>query len=115
MAYSKSKIEFVVPFSGCNDTNHAWLFLSTRSSRRLLNDGLKKVVAYSPAMLFMEGTPDAPSCGFSLLGPFDISNEEEVRQGLIKVFTNWTTLSQLYYKGALIDVCDIVLELKNMA
>ncbi|XP_062086525.1 uncharacterized protein LOC133792634 [Humulus lupulus] len=37
----------------------------TLSCNTCITDVEPKVVAYSPAMLFMKGTPDAPSCGFS--------------------------------------------------
>lgn len=89
-----------------------------------LEDRLRKLVSSSPVMLFMKGTPDAPRCGFSSkvvnalkedgvsFGSFDILNDEEVRQGL-KVFSNWPTFPQLYYKGELIGGCDIVMELRN--
>lgn len=89
-----------------------------------LQDRLKKLTASSPVMLFMKGTPDAPQCGFSSkvvnalreegvsFGSFDILTDEEVRQGL-KVFSNWPTFPQLYYKGELIGGCDIVMELRN--
>ncbi|KAJ9690445.1 hypothetical protein PVL29_012873 [Vitis rotundifolia] len=70
------------------------------------------------------GTPDDPRCGFSSkvvdalraenvsFGSFDILTDEEVRQGL-KVFSNWPTFPQLYYKGELIGGCDIIMELRN--
>ncbi|KAM5588256.1 hypothetical protein ABKV19_006610 [Rosa sericea] len=89
-----------------------------------LEDRLKKLISSSPVMLFMKGTPDAPKCGFSSkvvnaltedgvsFGSFDILTDEEVRQGL-KVFSNWPTFPQLYYKGELIGGSDIILELKN--
>lgn len=89
-----------------------------------LHDRLKKLIASSPVMLFMKGTPDAPRCGFSSkvvdalqaegisFSSFDILTDEEVRQGL-KVFSNWPTFPQLYYKGELIGGCDIVMELRN--
>lgn len=89
-----------------------------------LEDRLKNLITSSPAMLFMKGTPDAPRCGFSSkvvnalneeavsFGSFDILSDEEVRQGL-KVYSNWPTFPQLYYKGELIGGCDIVLELRN--
>lgn len=89
-----------------------------------LQDRLKKLITSSPVMLFMKGTPDAPRCGFSSkvvdalrgdsvsFGSFDILTDEEVRQGL-KVFSNWPTFPQLYYKGELIGGCDIVIELRN--
>ncbi|XP_061349391.1 monothiol glutaredoxin-S17 [Gastrolobium bilobum] len=93
-------------------------------SEETLQDRLKKLVASSPVMLFMKGTPDAPRCGFSSkvvdalrqegvsFGSFDILTDEEVRQGL-KAFSNWPTFPQLYYKSELIGGCDIVLELRN--
>ncbi|RDY13558.1 Monothiol glutaredoxin-S17, partial [Mucuna pruriens] len=89
-----------------------------------IQDRLKKLIASSPVMLFMKGTPDAPRCGFSSkvvdalrqegvsFGSFDILSDEEVRQGL-KVFSNWPTYPQLYYKSELIGGSDIVLELRN--
>ncbi|CAL0312053.1 unnamed protein product [Lupinus luteus] len=89
-----------------------------------LQDRLKKLIASSPVMLFMKGNPDAPRCGFSSkvvnalkgegvsFGSFDILTDDEVRHGL-KVFSNWPTFPQLYYKGELIGGCDIVLELRN--
>jgi glutaredoxin-related protein len=45
-------------------------------------------------------------------GSFDILSDEAVRQGL-KVFSNWPTFPQLYYKGELIGGCDIILELRD--
>jgi Grx4 family monothiol glutaredoxin len=72
----------------------------------------------------MKGTPDAPRCGFSSkvvnalkeegvsFESFDILSDEEVRQGL-KVFSNWPTFPQLYYKGELIGGCDIIMELRD--
>ncbi|GLT75628.1 hypothetical protein SLA2020_473340 [Shorea laevis] len=89
-----------------------------------LEDRLKSLITSSPVMLFMKGTPDAPRCGFSskvvnalkeegvTFGSFDILTDEEVRQGL-KVFSNWPTFPQLYYKGELIGGCDIVMELRS--
>lgn len=92
--------------------------------KETLEDRLRKLIISSPVMLFMKGTPDAPRCGFSSkvvnalreeglsFGSFDILTDEEVRQGL-KVFSNWPTFPQLYYKGELIGGCDIILELKS--
>jgi len=93
--------------------------------KETIEDRLKKLIASSPVMLFMKGTPDAPRCGFSSrvvnalreegvvdFGHFDILSDDEVRQG-IKVFSNWPTFPQLYYKGELIGGCDIIMELRN--
>ncbi|KDP20960.1 hypothetical protein JCGZ_21431 [Jatropha curcas] len=93
-------------------------------SKETLEDRLRSLVASSPVMLFMKGSQDAPRCGFSSkvvnalkeegvsFGSFDILSDEEVRQGL-KVFSNWPTFPQLYYKGELVGGCDIVMELRN--
>ncbi|XWS18382.1 hypothetical protein CRYUN_Cryun32bG0038600 [Craigia yunnanensis] len=92
--------------------------------KETLEDRLKSLISSSPVMIFMKGTPDAPRCGFSSkvvnalredgvsFGSVDILTDDEVRQGL-KVFSNWPTFPQLYYKGELIGGCDIVLELRN--
>ncbi|XP_039061721.1 monothiol glutaredoxin-S17-like [Hibiscus syriacus] len=92
--------------------------------KEMLEDRLRSLISSSPVMLFMKGTPDAPRCGFSSkavnalneegvsFSSFDILTDDEVRQGL-KVFSNWPTFPQLYYKGELIGGCDIILELRN--
>ncbi|KAJ6979069.1 monothiol glutaredoxin-S17-like [Populus alba x Populus x berolinensis] len=94
------------------------------AQKETLEDRLKSLITSSPVMLFMKGTPDAPRCGFSSkvvnalkekgvsFGSFDILSDEDVRQGL-KVFSNWPTFPQLYYKGELIGGCDIILELRD--
>jgi Grx4 family monothiol glutaredoxin len=70
----------------------------------------------------LQGTPDAPRCGFSRkvvdalraageeFGSFDILSDEAVRQGL-KELSQWPTYPQLYVKGELLGGCDIVLEM----
>jgi Grx4 family monothiol glutaredoxin len=92
--------------------------------KETIEDRIKSLITSSPVMLFMKGTPDAPRCGFSSkvvnalkekgvsFGSFDILSDEAVRQGL-KVFSNWPTFPQLYYKGELIGGCDIILELRD--
>lgn len=94
------------------------------TQKETLEDRVRNLINSSPTMLFMKGTPDAPKCGFSSkvvdalraenvsFGSFDILTDEEVRQGL-KVFSNWPTFPQLYYKGELIGGCDIIMELRN--
>ncbi|KAK7369014.1 hypothetical protein VNO80_11048 [Phaseolus coccineus] len=89
-----------------------------------IQDRLKRLIASSLVMLFMKGTPDVPRCGFSSrvvdalrqeglsFGFFDILSDDDVRQGL-KVYSNWPTFPQLYYKSELIGGHDIVMELKN--
>ncbi len=73
-------------------------------------------------MLYMKGTADAPSCGFSARAveilksynvpftTFDIFTDEAIRQGL-KEYSDWPTYPQLYVNGELVGGCDIMAEL----
>ena len=73
-------------------------------------------------LLYMKGTPETPSCGFSayvcailkaLKVPFESRNvldNLELRQA-IKNFSSWPTIPQLYIDEEFIGGCDIV---KNM-
>lgn len=86
-----------------------------------LHERLTKLVSAAPVMLFMKGTPAAPSCGFSRqmvgllrdnqvrFGFFDILKDNSVRQGL-KTFSDWPTFPQLYIKGELQGGLDIIKE-----
>ena len=70
----------------------------------------------------IEGTPEAPRCGFSktLIGllteekiqfsSFDILGDEEIRGGL-KTFSDWPTYPQLYAHGDFMGGLDIVKEM----
>eukprot|EP00607_Mallomonas_marina_P003382 CAMPEP_0182432204 /NCGR_PEP_ID=MMETSP1167-20130531/54803_1 /TAXON_ID=2988 /ORGANISM="Mallomonas Sp, Strain CCMP3275" /LENGTH=272 /DNA_ID=CAMNT_0024619429 /DNA_START=327 /DNA_END=1145 /DNA_ORIENTATION=+ len=87
-----------------------------------LNSRLKRLTRQATVMLFMKGSAEAPRCGFSktmvsLLNEgnipfdsFDILSDEEVRQGLKKLY-DWPTYPQLYVKGELIGGLDIVKEM----
>src|SRR5262245_34876515 len=73
-------------------------------------------------VLFMQGTPQFPMCGFSgqvvqIVDHLGVSykglnglENEELRQG-IKAFSNWPTIPQLYVKGEFVGGCDIVREM----
>lgn len=75
-------------------------------------------------VLFMKGSPDQPSCGFSskasgilneLLGDYahvDVLADAEIREG-IKIYGQWPTIPQLYVKGELIGGSDIIDEMFN--
>ncbi|MGH8049699.1 MAG: Grx4 family monothiol glutaredoxin [Arenimonas sp.] len=75
-------------------------------------------------VLFMKGSPDQPSCGFSskasailneLLGDYahvDVLADAEIREG-IKLYGQWPTIPQLYVKGELIGGSDIIDEMFN--
>ena len=83
---------------------------------------IKHEIESSPVVLFMKGTADAPSCGFSakvvhILSDVGVSfkdinilEDDEMRQGL-KEFSHWPTFPQLYVKGELVGGCDIVREM----
>ena len=85
-------------------------------------DRIKAEVNESDVVLFMQGTPVFPKCGFSnavvqvltYLGvPFkgiDVLADDDIRQG-IKEFSDWPTIPQLYVKGEFVGGCDIVREM----
>ena len=72
--------------------------------------------------LFMKGTPDAPQCGFSMavsnvlkhlkvnFKGINVLEDENMRQ-VIKDFSDWPTIPQLYIKGEFVGGCDIVKEM----
>ena len=80
---------------------------------------IESMLAQHRVVLFMKGTRNAPSCGFSaatagalndLLDEYetvDVLADEEIRQG-IKEFGNWPTIPQLYVDGELVGGADIV-------
>jgi monothiol glutaredoxin len=80
---------------------------------------IQVIITENPVALFMKGTPQMPSCGFSnfavqilqklavdFIG-INVLESEEMRQG-IKDFTNWPTIPQLYIKGEFIGGADII-------
>jgi len=70
------------------------------------------------------GNPEEPRCGFSQrvvaalkatqepFNTFDILSDEDVRQGLKKMF-EWPTFPQLYVSGELVGGCDIITEMAS--
>ena len=83
---------------------------------------IEKVVRDNDIVLFMKGTQDFPSCGYSSLvvrvlqklgvnfTDIDVLSDEAVRHG-IKEYTNWPTIPQLYIKGEFIGGADIIHQL----
>lgn len=100
----------------------AFIKEETVSSSDNLEAYLKKLTTQSPVMLFMKGSPQSPSCGFSnkmvqllqsqnvTFDSFDILSDSKVREGL-KSYSNWPTFPQLYVKGKLVGGLDVVQEL----
>lgn len=80
------------------------------------------MVAASPVVLFMKGTPLFPQCGFSsraiaildhlgvAYASVDVLQDMEVRQG-IKEFSDWPTIPQLYVQGEFVGGSDIMMEM----
>ena len=72
--------------------------------------------------LFMNGTPDAPQCGFSMavsnrlkilevkFKGINVLENEQLRLG-IKEYSEWPTIPQLYIKKEFVGGCDIVKEM----
>ncbi|WP_424681475.1 Grx4 family monothiol glutaredoxin [Frateuria sp. YIM B11624] len=89
-----------------------------------VNERIKAVLAEHPMVLFMKGTPQFPTCGFSSRAAqaleeagatFEVVNvlaDPEVRAALPH-FANWPTFPQLFIQGELIGGCDIVEDLKS--
>lgn len=80
------------------------------------------MVAGNELVLFMKGTPESPRCGFSARAvevlhqyrptffSFDVLMDNDIREG-IKVFSNWPTIPQAYFKEEFIGGSDILLEM----
>lgn len=80
------------------------------------------MVAKSPVLLFMKGTPLFPQCGFSsravailehlnvAFDSVDVLQDQGVRTG-IKAFSDWPTIPQLYVKGEFVGGSDIMMEM----
>lgn len=89
------------------------------SSTESVRQRIETMLARHPVVLFMKGTRQAPSCGFSaatvgvldgLLDDYvtvDVLADEAIRQG-IKEYGNWPTIPQLYVGGELVGGADIV-------
>jgi len=90
------------------------------STQRQLTD----LITSNRVVLFMKGTRDAPSCGFSArvvqtLNTFiaeyvtiNVLTSPTIREA-IKQFSNWPTIPQLFIDGNFIGGCDTVTELNT--
>ena len=87
-----------------------------------IRDAIKNAITEERVMLFMKGTPDAPSCGFSarMVGmlnaleveyaALDILPDPRIREELSAV-SNWPTIPQLFVGGEFVGGCDIATEM----
>jgi len=88
-------------------------------------DKLAALIASHDIMVFMKGDQTAPRCKFSKAfvalmteegfetgsyGSFDILRDQDVRS-FIKIYSEWPTFPQLYYKSTLLGGLDVIKEL----
>lgn len=89
-----------------------------------INEIIKKQIKDNAIIIYMKGTPEAPSCGFSARAanilksyglPFaavNVLENPDIRQG-IKSYSNWPTIPQVYIKQQLIGGSDILAEMHD--
>jgi monothiol glutaredoxin len=87
-----------------------------------IHDFIENAIQENRVMLFMKGTPNQPSCGFSArasgalnaLGvqyaALDILPDPRIREELSSV-SGWPTIPQLFVNGELVGGSDIVMEM----
>lgn len=88
-------------------------------------DALERIdqfVKSNPVIIFMKGTPQFPSCGFSSrasealkacgvpFGYVNVLSDPEIFENLPR-YRDWPTFPQIYVDGELIGGCDITLEM----
>jgi monothiol glutaredoxin len=83
---------------------------------------IDQIVKNNPVVIFMKGTPQMPSCGFSAraaqalidtgekFGFVNVLADPAVFEFLPK-YQDWPTFPQIYIDGELVGGCDITLEL----
>ncbi len=85
-------------------------------------DRIDQFVKSNPVLIFMKGTPQFPSCGFSSrasealkacgvpFGYVNVLSDPEIFEHLPR-YRDWPTFPQIYVDGELIGGCDITLEM----
>lgn len=83
---------------------------------------IEKQIQENPVLIYIKGTPDNPSCGFSSqaiaalktcsdnFSYVDILQHPDIRKELPK-YSDWPTFPQLWVSGKLIGGCNIILEM----
>ena len=91
-------------------------------SRRMLNTAqAKELIAKTPVLLFMKGTPDQPMCGFSRAAvqllqmykvPFASANvlDGDETRDAVKEASAWPTFPQLHVNNELLGGFDVLLD-----
>lgn len=87
-----------------------------------INEKIDSLIKNNQVVLFMKGTPQMPSCGFSAQAAgilrahgvefkhINVLEDGEIRQG-IKDYSNWPTIPQLYVQGEFVGGADIMTEM----
>ncbi len=87
-----------------------------------INQRIEALISSADIFLFMKGQPEMPQCGFSAnvvailnrlqknYKTFDVLSDWDIREA-VKVYSNWPTFPQLYYKGKLVGGNDIITEM----
>lgn len=87
-------------------------------------DKIQQQISENPVLIYMKGSPQFPSCGFSAravqaliqckvpFGYVDILQNPDIRSEMPK-FANSQTFPQLWVKGELVGGCDIITEMYN--
>ncbi|CAL4319886.1 Grx4 family monothiol glutaredoxin [Buchnera aphidicola] len=85
---------------------------------------IKKQIKDNSILIYMKGSPDFPSCGFSAkvveilsnlnirFAYVDVLENDDIRSSLPQ-YSNWPTFPQLWVHGELIGGCDIVVDMFN--
>src|SRR6195952_2081553 len=88
-----------------------------------LKSKVEELIAAKPLLLFMEGTPDGPGCGFSMrvvqildsmdaeYGAIDVLPALQPLREVTTEISDWQTFPQLYVNGQLLGGADIVEEM----
>ena len=83
---------------------------------------IDETVNGNDVVLYMKGTKEMPSCGFSSrvagvlnymgvdYADVNVLADDEIRSG-IKEYSDWPTIPQLYVKGEFVGGCDIITEM----
>ncbi|AEO07998.1 Grx4 family monothiol glutaredoxin [Buchnera aphidicola] len=83
---------------------------------------IKNQIKNNIILIYMKGTPQSPSCGFSAqavqalsacgekFAYIDVLENEDIRHELPK-YANWPTFPQLWINGELIGGCSIMLDM----
>ncbi|QNS01911.1 MAG: Grx4 family monothiol glutaredoxin [Buchnera aphidicola (Pentalonia nigronervosa)] len=83
---------------------------------------IEKQIKDNIILIYMKGTPNSPSCGFSAqavqavsacgekFAYIDVLENTDIRTELPK-YANWPTFPQLWIKGELIGGCSIIVDM----